>query len=153
MLICLLTGKIRKGGKIWTRLEQGCHISLGSTYKNGKIYTKWPHNIHTIFPKIIQNGRKILEMAKKITRSVQSKALENIPKLGFFVSGNLGLERSLKVRAWLLTQIIAYTYALARPQMPHHKKNNHGKFLSAAVTRVIRCFCKKNQPMTTKNRP
>jgi hypothetical protein len=71
-----------------TDAAQGCQIFIGATYQNGKNIP----NDHKIYQMAIQfnkwplkYGRKLSQMVLKYTSISHSKALQNIPKLGFLV--------------------------------------------------------------------
>jgi hypothetical protein len=63
--------------------HQGCHIVLVTTHQNGKKYTKKITN--TPHLKNIQTVYKIYQMAFQCTNIFQSKALQNVIKLGLLV--------------------------------------------------------------------
>jgi hypothetical protein len=82
------SGSCRKPGSVqgfWSlRSSSGvARFFLGQNTKMGKIVpndhkmTTWPYDI--------PNGRTIFQMAKKYNNDFHSKALQNIPKLGFLV--------------------------------------------------------------------
>jgi hypothetical protein len=52
------------------------HTKMGRIYQIATNYNKQP--------KIIPNGHKIFQMGTKYTNIFHSKALQNLPKLGFF---------------------------------------------------------------------
>jgi hypothetical protein len=86
---------------LFSALHRGCQIFLGIIYQNGEIYTKLPQNIpnyHKIYQMVIQdyklsynipNVHKIFRMAIQYINIFQSRALQNLPKLGIF-----GLKRN-----------------------------------------------------------
>jgi hypothetical protein len=61
--------------------NQGCQIFHGAWYQNPKKCTKWTQNV----PNGHKNVCKIFRMAVKYINNIQSKALPNFPKFGFFV--------------------------------------------------------------------
>jgi hypothetical protein len=83
--------------RFWvTTTYQGCQIFLGPNIPKREKHTHWPQTIpngHILYqmvinntkrPYIISNGHKLYQTAVKFTNIFHYKALQNIPKLGFF---------------------------------------------------------------------
>jgi hypothetical protein len=91
-----------------THFEQGCQIFLGTWYQNRKKCTKWTQNV--------PNGHKISQMSVNIPNGhkyiniFQSRALQNLPKLGFWVwkkhLANLISKRECTSIIWLAKRCI-----------------------------------------------
>jgi hypothetical protein len=62
---------------------QGCQIFLDTMYQNVIKDTKLPQHYQMALN--IPNDRKLFQMTIKYTSIFQSKALQNLPKLGFLV--------------------------------------------------------------------
>jgi hypothetical protein len=68
------------------RLLQGCQIFLDTIYQNGEKCTKLTQQyLMTIKYAHISNGRRIFQMTLRYTNIFNSKALQNLPKLGYLV--------------------------------------------------------------------
>jgi hypothetical protein len=63
--------------------KQGCQIFLDTINQNGEKYTKLPQHYLMVI-KYILDGCKIFQMTVKCTNSLYSKALQNLPKFGFW---------------------------------------------------------------------
>jgi hypothetical protein len=61
--------------------QQDCQIFLDTIYQNGLKCTKLPQH----YKIVTTHGRKIFLTAIKFTNIFHSKALQNLPKLGFLV--------------------------------------------------------------------
>jgi hypothetical protein len=104
----------------WPDLWPGCQIFLGTWYQNRKKYTKWIKKYTKWIKNIpneknVPNGHKISHISIKYSKwslniyvnIFQSKALKNLPKLGFWFenkpSGNPGAASSRKGRLSFLS--------------------------------------------------
>jgi hypothetical protein len=79
-----------KAYKAWTyfcrvrRFHEGCQIFLDTIYQNEGKYAKLQQHYQMAIT-YIPNDEKILQMTIKYTSIFHSKALQNLPKLGFLV--------------------------------------------------------------------
>jgi hypothetical protein len=81
-----------KNGRIWLQsdstfdsLEQGCQICLGPNTPKREKHTKGLQTIPNGLKLDESNGLKIFQINIKYDNIFHSKALQNVPKLGFLV--------------------------------------------------------------------